>query len=699
MSWQRKTRAVVALAAVAVAVSVALAFRPRPPSVRAPEVPPADPKALVESSTGFTIRTNRDKEEVTVRFGTSTAYPDGSLKGQGITVKTIRDGGRTFTLSGRSAHVTQNQTNYSIVGDVRIESSDGLEARTEQATYTESNGLVRGPGPFAFTRGRLSGEGVGMTYAKNIDVVTMHERVVIRFAPDAAGAGAAEISAGSVEFSRPDHVLRFIGGMTVTRGAKTIEADSGVAHLSADDQRLEAVELRGQSRLTTADSAAGGLKATRGQNIDLKYGADGETLERARVTGDAVAHVAGDQPAADRTVAAGTLDISLAPDGTTPTALIGRESVELTIPGGDETPARTIRAQTLDGQGEAGRGLTRAQFGGGVVFTERGAALERTAKSGTLDVTLASGLKEIEDARFAQTVRFEEGALRASAANARYVLAKGTLELTGVEPGIPVPQVVNDRISVYATRIDVTLAGPTVRASGAVKSELKAPPKDVSAQGQSTAKMPSMFKEDQLVTATAAELIYDGPASKATYSGNALLWQGDTSIKAGTLVLNEQSGDLTADGNVVTTIMLEQETKERKKERVKTTASSKEFQYDEASRRATYIGDARVNGSQGVMNAARIELFLKASGDELERLEAYDGIALRDQNRETRGARMSYFADADRYEITGTPVVIKEECGNETTGRRVVFDRRNDTIVIDGNRQIRTQTRGSSRCQ
>ena len=41
-------------------------------------------------------------------------------------------------------------------------------------------------------------------------------------------------------------------------------------------------------------------------------------------------------------------------------------------------------------------------------------------------------------------------------------------------------------------------------------------------------------------------------------------------------------------------------------------------------RRLTYTGDAHMSGPQGDMTAAKIELYLKPSGDELERAEAYD---------------------------------------------------------------------------
>ena len=46
--------------------------------------------------------------------------------------------------------------------------------------------------------------------------------------------------------------------------------------------------------------------------------------------------------------------------------------------------------------------------------------------------------------------------------------------------------------------------------------------------------------------------------------------------------------------------------------------------------------------------------------------------------------------------MTGTPVTIVDECGRETTGRTLTFFKATDRIVVDGNEQIRTQTKGGS---
>ena len=113
----------------------------------------------------------------------------------------------------------------------------------------------------------------------------------------------------------------------------------------------------------------------------------------------------------------------------------------------------------------------------------------------------------------------------------------------------------------------------------------------------------------------------------------------------------------------------------------------------DATRRLTYTGSAHLTGPEGDMAANRIELYLKPSGDELDRAEAYESLTLHEQNRKTTGARMTYTADDERYVITGTPVTIADQCERETIGTTLTFLKATDNIVIDG-KGTQTQTKG-----
>jgi LPS export ABC transporter protein LptC/lipopolysaccharide transport protein LptA len=715
MSWQRKARLVIAAGAVVVAAAVALALRSRPPASSAVIVERTDASAVVESAEGHHLRWNRDKEEIRVSWGRQLTYPDGSSRMADITVVTTRAGGRVFTLTGRQGRIQDGEKVIAVEGAVRLEGSDGLLVTTERAEHSESDGVVRAPGPVTFARGRLRATGVGLTYDRQREIITILDRVQAQLDAEAGSSGTAlHITAGTAELNRIEHVIRFDRAVTAVRQGQTVTADSALARLSPGEDRVEALELRGNARVT-APPGGGQLQALKGRDIDLKYGPDGETLEKVFVNGDAIMQLKGSDGA--QQVAANTLDVALAPDGSTPIAIRARDRVELVIgPASERAATRIIRADTFDATGEAGRGLTSGRFSGDVRFSEKSAAVDRTARSGVLDVKLAAGLGTIDEARFARGVRFDDAETRASAAAARYLVPSGVLELTGSEPGFERPRVLHPDITVTATRLDVTFppatsgttkvrngadrppaTRPSLAGSGKVTSEVggREPARDRAGHAD-MAKLPSLLKRDQPVILAGDEFAFDGGRSTATYTGNARLLQGDTSIEANRMVLNEATGDLTASGSVIGTTMLQQVGKDGRKERVRSTARAAELTYEEALRRGTYTGGAHVAGLQGDIRAARIELYLLPSGDELDRVEAYDEVTLVEGGRKTSGSRMTYQGAEERYVVTGAPVRIVDECGREMTGRSAT--KTADRITVDGNEHSRTRTEGSSKC-
>src|SRR5581483_11132534 len=222
---------------------------------------------------------------------------------------------------------------------------------------------------------------------------------------DDEGGGALQVESGTLQFLRNDHVLHFERTFKALRDRQIIQADSAVAHLTADEERIELLELRGSSRITTTEPMPGGLQLMAGRDIDLKYRPDGKTLEQAAITDTAVVEIAGDAGTGARQTAAHPISRSVGDDGSTPTRLTGRDNVRLTMPGETRGSTRTIAARAIDaGDGKAG--ITRARFTGAVQFAERGPDVNRTASSGTLDVNTAAGFTSISDARFAQAVRF-----------------------------------------------------------------------------------------------------------------------------------------------------------------------------------------------------------------------------------------------------------------------------------------------------
>ena len=699
--WQRRARAVIAVAAVAFALVVGLTLKRRDPRPAMPSAAPTVPGAVVEVTGGQIERFKLSRQDVRVAYERQLTYADGSTRLMGVTITADeRAGSRSFTVTGKEATVGQNESTILLNGDVRLAASDGMTVRAQHATYSDKDALVRADGPVEFARGRMTGSGVGMTFDTARDVLVLLDRASVHVTADEQGAGATEIASGTAAFARREKNVRFDRDVKLQRDGQVITADAAVAHLSADETQIQLLELRGRSRITMGDVGPGGLQELAAHEIDLKYGADGKSLEHAVLMGEAAIVLAGANVGAGRQIRANAIDVALAPDGATPTALAARNSVILTLPAEGKLPERTIRSTAMDATsvpGEPARGLTRARFTGNVEYREKGANLDRVATAASLDVALEPAMAGIREARFASGVQFVDGGMTSRSAAARYDLQKNTLELTGSEPGILRPRVVNGQMAVDAARIDVALAGPDLKAAGEVKSVLLGKGGGKTSDTQ----LPSMFKQDKAVNVTADALDYGASSGKATYTGNAQLWQDETSIKAPSIVLDDKTGDLAAGGGVATVTVRESVDTRKKIQRVRSIANASDFRYEESARRATYTGKAHMNSPDGDMTAERIELYLRPSGpggNDLERAEAYEDVTLRDQNRTTTGARLTYTTADQRYVVTGVPVKVLDECRRETIGSTLTYLKSAETITIDGNEQTRTQTKGSGQC-
>ena len=704
MRWQGRAKIVLIVIALAVIGSIALTLRRkssgRPPL---PMVVRTDPKAVVESTTGRAVRFNRAHEDVRVEYERQLTYDDGSTKLlHAKIVADDRGDGRSFTLTGDEGDVGKDES-YALNGHITLVEGDGFTAETDKATYDSKENIVRAPDAIEFHHNRLSGTGVGMLYEKTTDVLTILEQAVMHMAPNESGKGAADVTAGHATFARMDHIVEFTGGVHIQRAEQVIDSGSAIVYLSDDDKRITVLELHGNATIAGNTAAAGGLQGITGRDVTLEYADDGQAIQHAVIVGSAAIKLSGGAGKPGREIAAGAVDVKIGPDGATPTALIARDNVKLTLPADAGVATRTVTGANLAATSnpqDPARGLTKATFIGNVEYREKSGSVDRTARAARLDVGLKAAMAAFERATFTGAARFEDAKVTGTAASLDYLADEGVLALKGTEPASPRPHVFNEQITVDANTVDVTLAGPILTAKGDVKSVLQPPKKSSAADG---AKLPSMLKQDQAVNVTADNLSFDGEANKATYDGRAVLWQTETSVKASSITIDSKSGDLSGSGSVVTRTILEQTDKEtKKKQKVASLATAKTFVYEDKARRAGYKGGVHFSQAENDLAAENVDLYLRPTGNELERAEASDPgnlLVLREQGRRTTGSRMTYSAADERYDVTGAPVAITDQCGRVTNGRTVTFKKATETIEVDGNRRVRTQTKNGSKCQ
>jgi LPS export ABC transporter protein LptC len=471
-SWQKRARLVVAALGLAVVVVVALTVRHRQAPAPPAPVTRLDPNAVSQSSGARVIQSTGNKLPGVLDSEHTLLYADGSSKV--IKPKFTKDrNGVPYVVTSNEARVGPDQSSMVMTGDVHLVSGDGLDVKTGgEASYARSEGILRAPGPVSFAKGTMSGTSVGMTYDEKQDLLWLLDKAVVKVAPSEKTGQGAEVVAGAAAYARKDNYMRFERTVRITREGRVVSAETATAFLAEDGNTLQSLELRGNSVITATGAVAGGLQAMRARDMNLTYGPDGETLERAVLSGDAAIQLAGDAGKPGRRIAGEFLDVAFGSAGEV-TSLAARDRVELKIPADSGAPERVIRAASMDGTGEAGKGLTGARFEENVEFREaRGPGEVRRARAKALEVAMAAGSGDIQEARFTGGTRFEDGSLRASALDGRYQIAKGVLELTGVDNGVD-PRVQDERVTVDATRIDLTFEGTKLVAAGEVRSLLK----------------------------------------------------------------------------------------------------------------------------------------------------------------------------------------------------------------------------------
>jgi lipopolysaccharide export system protein LptA len=690
--WQKRARVGLGLFGIAFAIVVYTAIGERQTAAPIERPTRLDPRAILESAGAVLQQFRETKKDYVVKAERQLRYEDGTTKSFGVTIEVRNRSGRDFVVSGREMQGDETKRLLQIVGGVKLTANDGFRVEAEQATFNEADATVAAPGAVTFGKGRMSGTGVGMTYHQSTDVLSLAGAARVTVVND-AGETVTEFNADTAVLSRQENYLSLEGGVRALRSAQVLEADRGLARLSDDDEFITFIELRGSARVTGGDA----FEAMSARDIDLDYTDDGATLERVALRGEGRIAMRGGEGASGRQFAGDSLDLTVAADSSV-TAVTGRGSVRVDLPAGQETPARSIRAEAFDGTGEAGKGLTAARFTGGVEYREEAQADRRArlARSSTLGVGLADDV--VTSAAFTGRVRFEDGDLRASAAGAEYEPASGALRLKGADEGGG-PRVADAQIQIEAEAIDVTLEGPTMRASGDVKTVL---------QATVSGRMPGLLERKNPVNANADVLAYQGPNGAAVYTGNAMLWQGETAVRGDRVTLDRTRGDLVVTGVARSNLVFD------------TGASvgrAPEIRYDDNGRRLIYgplapmsgrglaptsangtapapAGLAQLSGPQGDLRATRIEVQLARDDARIERLEAFTDVTIRPDRRLATGDRLTYHADEARYVMTGiatVPVKIVEEC-RETIGRTVVFFKSADRIIVDGNEEVRTQS-------
>jgi lipopolysaccharide export system protein LptA len=317
---------------------------------------------------------------------------------------------------------------------------------------------------------------------------------------------------------------------------------------------------------------------------------------------------------------------------------------------------------------------------------------DRISTSQMLDVAF---LPEGGISSITQTGAFTyvDGPQKAWAQRGEYTAADQMLVLTGS------PRVVDTGMATTAQTIRVNRATGDAVAEGNVKSsysELKAQPDG------------GMLASSDPIHVTSRNMTAHHSPSIAVYSGDARLWQNANLIEGPTLQFDRDKRSLVAQASATQAVstVLAQVDKSGKVSPVR--IMSAHLDYADADRKMFLNGGVTVKGSDATMTADRMTVFLRPRSEspvagspgtpgQVDRIVAEEKVIVTEPTRHATGERLVYTAAEDKFVLTGGPLsgppsIFDAERG-KTTGDSLTFYKRDDRVLVEGNKTSPTVTR------
>ena len=709
-----------------------------------------DPDAVIQTRGSRLVQADAAGENLRVVSDLQSTYPDGRLRLLGhvkviLAERADREG---FVLTGDEATLNSDQTRIELTGIVRMKAGDGLRAETEEASYDDSDGIVRMPGPTTFHDVGLNATGERAEYDRRQTVVRLRSSAQV----DLVGNGdPTRIRSEAATLARAESYMEFDRDVAVETRTLRMAADGARAVFLEESSELESLELQRNARIVAIEPSPGGLRDLGSDRVRLSYvaGEQGRRLDQAVLIGDAQAAVYSSDGESGSQIYGQSMQLDFFEDGSLRAlvaqdevklrlpnydsrdggfgsevrgqlvrlefaadgalrALVARDEVKFRLPDSDSGPSQVVTANKLTATGHGDQGLDSTLFEGNVVYVEvsrtsDGSKGSRRTEADRMEADLAPGLTNLQVARFIGHVRFDDGERVGESDEALYSVESGSVTLLTSEPANRAPRVIDHRGSIQGTTITLQLDGGRIEAVEEVKSVLtKTEGPFMEASGEAV-RRPSLLDTNEEVSVVASALVYNRETAVATYSGDARLWQTDTAFAGDEIILNETNGNISATGEVRTRSLVNQidDVTGLHEDQV-TTGEATQFVYDEALHRATYTELARLTGPQIDLRANLITLFLQTDSRTLERIEAIGGVDLLMSGRRVTGESLVYHDADGRYEMEGVPVRMTEEVESgcrDTTGRRLVFFVAKDAFSVNGESEVRTETTITGDCQ
>lgn len=672
MSRKRLELAVLAFGA-AFLLLIGLSFRPgRRPAATSPGPSPettapagAGQATTVLSGVDFTESVRgkpvfRIRSEKTVGFGPGAGLLPNWYALEGVELTVYTEEGTPVTVRGDRADYEERSKKARLTGNVRWTDEDGSLGETERVEFRPDTRTLEISAPLHFVRGTFDLRAASGSYDVRGRLVRLTGPVKGSGTGEGSG-GLSELAADGALFRRTEGLVELKGNVAASSlSGDRVTADALVLKLEETGKRVEWARATGHVRGVLAGHVRGVL-----------VGASGGKTPGAPNAASAAPPAAG--ASMPRSYAGEQAAIFFAADGAT------RSLGLLGSPAWVEEPARRVEARAIDVAFEGGRAVSATARGEVRIRTQ-----EAAARSGRAAIAFAPG-GDVETMELAERVEISAGGRSGRAERVVQVPARSVWLLTG-GPGSSAT-VEDDGARVSAARIELTRVPEGLRAEGNARAVFVGKPGEPRA--------PTLVGDPGKPTHGKAErMVFDQTARTAHLSGGASLWQGESSLFADDITLNDAARTVVAVGHV--RALLERPPAGRGAGApTRSTITARRMIYQDAGGTATFEdGVSIVRGSWRARAQRGAAYFAGEPQRRIERVELVGSVEVHDAaaGRDATAEKATDYPAEGRTVLEGKPARVSDRDGNRVAGATLTIRDRGRSVEVTAPEGGKTET-------
>ncbi|HEV2063070.1 MAG TPA: LptA/OstA family protein, partial [Thermoanaerobaculia bacterium] len=654
-----------AVFAAVVALSLKRGLRPGVSSAgkKAPELPASteggrpttvlsefDYTETVRGKPAFRIRADR-----TIGFGPAAGLAPDRYALEKVSLRLYPENGEPIDVLADRANYDMRTKAAVLTGNVRWSDEKGAMGETETVTFHPEKRLLEAPNKVHFSQGSFD-----VVAASGRHDVGRRETFLsgpVRGSGTGEGTGGlSSLAADSAAYRRDEQVIDLEGNVsTSARRGDRLHCDRLLLKTGPDGKHLEWARASGsvRGRIVGALAAAAGPTLVPGAPMPLRDYAGDQGVLLFGPDGQARSMSLSGRPAtvaeAGRRIAAETIDLDLAAGR--PSAARAQGSVRLDAPPNRSESDKASVAYGPDGA------ISSLELSGNVRMSGDG-------KSGTAETAIQLPARSV-------------WLLTGNAATSATVVSGGS-------------RVSAPRIEIGEKRRDVTAEG----GARAVFAPEKGRPAGATPLGDPD--LPTYGK--------ASRIVLDDTSHLATLSGAASLWQGDASLAADDITLNDAERTLVAVGNVravmpppaaaATTTKKADKSAEPSAKAETSVVTARRLVYREAASSATFDGGVVVTRGPWRASASTGTAFLDKER-KVERVELVGDVAFRDAvaGRSGQADRAVDYPPEGRTVLEGKPARVNDASGgNRVAGATLTITQRGRRVEVTAPEGGKTET-------